>query len=171
MYIWYCCRNKIWFNKQNQMISVNICKQKSPLITLFELQEHRMSQYWVLKINWDENNINIDLEILLGEMDFMMQFLSHLQFWRQQQYLLYMNWLGTFWKLASKKPKKVWVRNLWILNYLLPSILWMTYISIIRLCIVIHKGHKRRIHRECVRNSIGRMYGCTVLAKIQKSAI
>ena len=118
----------------------------------------------------------IDLEILLvhlvskqeGEMAFIMHFLSHLQFWRQQQYLLYMNWLGTFWKLASKKPKRVWVRNLWILNYLLPSILWMTYISIIRLCIVIHKGHKRRIHRECVRNSIGRMYGCTVLAKIQK---
>ena len=119
------------------------------------------------------NDNNIDIELLLahlvskqGEMDFIMQFLSHLQFWRQQLY-----WLGTFWKLASKKPKKVWVRNLWILNYLLPSILWMTYISIIRLCIVIHKGHKRRIHRECVRNSIGRMYGCTVLAKIQKSAI
>ena len=142
-----------------------------------------MSQYWVLKTKSTETKItndnNIDLELLLahlvskqeGEMDFMMQFLSHLQFWRQQQYLLYMNWLGTFWKLASKKPKRVWVRNLWILNYLLPSILWMTYISIIRLCIVIHKGHKRRIHRECVRNSIGRMYGCTVLAKIQKSAI
>ena len=33
-----------------------LCKQKSPLITLFELQEHRMSQYWVVKINWDKNN-------------------------------------------------------------------------------------------------------------------
>ena len=134
---------------------------------------HSAEPWLSLSISWDENNklLLAHLVSKQGEMDFIMQFLSHLQFWRQQQYLLYMNWLGTFWKLASKKPKKVWVRNLWILNYLLPSILWMTYISIIRLCIVIHKGHKRRIHRECVRNSIGRMYGCTVLAKIQKSAI
>ena len=45
---------------------------------------------------------------------------------------------------------------------------WMTYISIIRLCIVIHKGHKGRIQTESVSGTLSAECMVAQLAKIWK---